>query len=321
MAGDEVADVPEPLQARLLTRPAEATVTPAQATRAARQHKLIAPVPAQREVQAIARIDEPDAQWLAEQPAAVPDALADAGQGALAVPEAPSAPLADVETVPVDLAAWPQQGRVRYQSSYWGVPVEGEQRWSHDGARYSASLTGTVPVRGELLRQDATGRIAGGRPVSERFDETFNRNTFHTEFAADGSKLVQLRKGAPREVSTEGYALDMLALTHFVAMQPPDLPSFDVLVVTFRGSVSRVTVQQFPAADIELPAGKTRARRFHAVGNKGRLKIDVWLSSDWRNAPVRIRVEDEAGAYDLKADEVEIDGSVLATAPPGASND
>ncbi|WP_345531133.1 DUF3108 domain-containing protein [Viridibacterium curvum] len=244
---------------------------------------------------------------------ATPD-VAEAGNGTNPLAQAPAEP-------PLNLEAWPQQGRVRYQSSYWGMPVEGEQRWSHDGARFNASLTGTVPVKGELLRQAATGHISGGRPVSEQFSETFNRNQFETQFASDGSKLIQVRKGALREVPTEGYALDMLALTHFVAMQPPDVPAFDVMVVTFRGSISRVTVQQFPAAEIELPAGKTMARRFHAMGNKGRLKIDVWLSSDWRNAPVRIRVEDDGGAYDLKADEVEIDGALLAKAPIGSGVD
>ncbi|MFT3733569.1 MAG: DUF3108 domain-containing protein [Rhodocyclaceae bacterium] len=253
----------------------------------------------------------PPSATLGEQP--VPGA-ADSGIDGSSLTQAPP-------DVPLNLEAWPQQGRVRYQSSYWGMPVEGEQRWSHDGARFNASLTGTVPVKGELLRQAATGHIAGGRPVSEQFSETFNRNQFETQFASDGSKLIQVRKGALREVPTEGYALDMLALTHFVAMQPPDVPAFDIMVVTFRGSISRVTVQQFPAALIELPVGKTMARRFHAVGNKGRLKIDVWLSSDWRNAPVRIRVEDEGGAYDLKADEVEIDGSLLAKAPIGSGAD
>jgi len=247
-------------------------------------------------------VSEPEA--LAQKPSMQPEPEASAP-----MPE-PVAQAAAPEPSP-SLDGWARQGRVHYSSSYWGLPVSGEQVWSHDEAQFNASLRGTVPIKGELLKQESVGRIAGGKPVSDSFNETFNASKYETRFAPDGSKLDQVRKGDPREVPTGGYALDMLALMHYMALQPLDAPAFDVFVVSFRGSVSRVTVEQRPPHSIDLPAGTMTARQFHAEARNGALKIDIWLASDYQNAPVRIRVEDAGGSYDLKADELELDGKLL----------
>jgi hypothetical protein len=230
-------------------------------------------------------------------------------QSVAQVAEADVAPLVSLED------GWAKQGRVRYVSSYYGLTVSGEQVWSRDDAQFSASLRGSVPIKGELLKQESSGRILGGRPVSDSFRETFNSAQYETHFDAAGGKVEQMRKGAPREVETGGYALDMLALTHFMALQPVGAKNFDVFVVTFRGSVSRVSIEQRPAHLIELPLGSISARQFHAEARNGSLKIDIWLAVDWRNAPVRIRVEDTGGTYDLKAEEVSLDGLVVGGRP------
>jgi hypothetical protein len=224
----------------------------------------------------------------------------------LAVAEAASAPLAD-------LSGWAKQGRVRYVSSYYGLMVTGVQEWSRDDAQFSASLRGLVPIKGELIKQESSGRIVAGRPVSDSFRETFNSSQYETLFDAAGNTVKQVRKGTPREVETGGYALDMLALTHFMSLQPVGAPNFDVFVVTFRGSVSRVSIEQRPVSALQLPLGTISARQFHAEARNGSLKIDIWLAADWSNAPVRIRVEDGNGTYDLKAEEVELNGQIVGS--------
>jgi hypothetical protein len=151
--------------------------------------------------------------------------------------------------------------------------------------------------------------------VSDSFRETFNAAQYETLFDPAGNRVKQVRKGSPREVETGGYALDMLALTHFMALQPVGAPGFDIFVVTFRGSLSRVSIEQRPARALELPLGTINARQFHAEARNGSLKIDIWLAVDWSNAPVRIRVEDSNGTYDLKAEEVELNGQVLGSRP------
>lgn len=233
------------------------------------------------------------------------------------VPEAQSV-VASAEPTPAplaDLGTWSRQGRVRYVSSYMGIPITGEQVWSRDDTQFSASLRGSVPIKGELIKQESSGRILAGRPVSDNFRETFNAAQYETHFDPAGNKVQQVRKGAEREVDTGGYALDMLALTHFMALQPVGADNFDVFVVTFRGSVSRVTIEQRPAQQVELPLGSVYARQFHAEARNGSLKIDVWLSVDWSNAPLRIRVQDSGGTYDLKAEKVEVDGVIVGRSP------
>ncbi|MDB5800412.1 MAG: hypothetical protein JWL63_1351 [Rhodocyclales bacterium] len=257
------------------------------------------------------------------QSAAIPEIAASA-----VLAEAQSPPLADSRSAPLadtppqppaslaDLSNWARQGRIRYVSSYYGLPISGEQTWSHDDKRFSASLRGSVPIKGELIKQVSSGRITTGRPVSESFTETFNSARYETRFDAAGNKVQQVRKGDARDVETGGYALDMLALTHFMGLQPVGGQSFDVFVVTFRGSVSRVTIEQRAARVVELPVGMVNARQFHAEARNGSLKIDIWLAVDWRNAPVRIRVEDAGGTYDLKAEEVEVEGQIVGSRPP-----
>jgi hypothetical protein len=232
-------------------------------------------------------------------------------QSPAVVAEAASAPLSDID------GAWSRQGRVRYVSSYYGLPITAEQEWQRDDSQFTASLSGSVPIKGELIKQESSGRIVAGRPVSDTFRETFNAGQYETHFDAAGNTVQQVRKGTPREVATGGYALDMLALMHFMALQPMEEGrTFDVFVVTFRGSVSRVSIEQRRPRTIELPLGTVNARQFHAEARNGSLKIDVWLSVDWQNAPLRIRVEDAGGTYDLKAEQVEINGVVLARALP-----
>ncbi|MDB5887751.1 MAG: hypothetical protein JWM03_623 [Rhodocyclales bacterium] len=252
------------------------------------------------------------AQSAAVEAQSLPQAQAPALAG---TPPMQSLPLAGID-------AWARQGRVRYISSYYGLPISGEQIWSHDDTQFSASLRGSVPIKGELIRQESSGRIVAGRPVSDSFRETFNSAQYETHFDAAGNKVRQIRKGTAREVETGGYALDMLALTHFMALQPVGGENFDVFVVSFRGSVSRVSIEQRPAHIVELPVGAVIARQFHAEARNGSLKIDVWLAVDWRNAPVRIRVEDAGGTYDLKAEEVEVNGDVVGRRPSTpAAND
>jgi hypothetical protein len=255
----------------------------------------------------------------ASQPAqqSEPSAVAVDVAASAPVPQAQSSVLAEAPSAPLaDLSAWSRQGRVRYVSSYYGLTVTGVQVWSRDDTQFSASLRGSVPIKGELIKQESSGRIIAGRPVSDSFRETFNAGQYETLFDPAGNKINQVRKGNAREVETGGYALDMLALTHFMALQPVGAPNFDVFVVTFRGSVSRVSIEQRPARMIDLPVGSINARQFHAEARNGSLKIDIWLSVDWNNAPVRIRVEDSNGTYDLKAEEVEVDGKIVGTRPP-----
>ncbi|HSD39160.1 MAG TPA: DUF3108 domain-containing protein [Rhodocyclaceae bacterium] len=240
--------------------------------------------------------------------------LPEAQSQAVAEAKAPSAPLADI-------SGWAKQGRVSYVSSYYGIMITGVQEWSRDDAQFSASLRGFVPIKGELIKQESSGRIVAGRPVSDSFLETFNSSQYETQFDPAGNAVKQVRKGNPREVDTGGYALDMLALTHFMSLQPVGAPNFDVFVVTFRGSVSRVSIEQRPAQALQLPLGTIMARQFHAEARNGALKIDIWLAPDWSNAPVRIRVEDSNGKYDLRAEKVELNGQVVGSRPGSSDSD
>ncbi|MFT4171826.1 MAG: DUF3108 domain-containing protein, partial [Rhodocyclaceae bacterium] len=218
---------------------------------------------------------------------------------------------------------WPLQGCIRYVLNVSYGMLRGdfgsaEQCWQHDDATYSAQLKGLAAVAWKELRleQHSSGRIVGGLPVSDRFDERIDQRSYETLFEADASGIRQNRNGQTRELPTGGVALDMLALMQFMALQPDAREAFDVFVVASRGMVSRVTVVQQAPGEVKLPGGTVQARRYRAEAREGELRIDVWIARGLRNAPVRFRIDNKGDVFDFLATDATLDGRVLMKQPP-----
>lgn len=218
---------------------------------------------------------------------------------------------------------WPHKGCIGYVLNVTYGILNGdlghaEQCWQHDDSSYSASLKGRAAVawRELLLEQRSSGRVAGGLPISEQFDETVDKRSYQTLFDPNASAIHQNRNGDPREVPTGGVALDMLALMQFLSLQPDDREAFDVFVVASRGMVSRVTVVQQEPGEVKLPGGTVMARRYRAEARGGELRIDVWISRQLRNAPVRFRIVNKGDIFDFLATDVTLDDKQIMRAPP-----
>lgn len=261
---------------------------------------------------------------VAEQSA--PAASQSAPVAAQSTPVAQSAAAASEATPGVkdrtNLSEWPSQGHVVFDAFYGNMELPAgtaEHSWSHDEQRYAASMA----IRSSgLLRlayrydavQETSGWVDHNRLLVGRYTETVNKRHYDSQFDLVRGVVHQDRNGDKRDVEAKGVALDILSLLHFLGGQPRDAEAFDIFVVSPRATVSRVTVLQKPAQEIDLPVGAVRARQFIAEAHGGDLRIEVWLASNWRNAPVRIYIEDRKQdlKLDLKASQVEIEGIVLA---------
>lgn len=321
------------IDAKLLAAPSEAAVAEPPAPKP--PPRAAARAASGREDAPKARLDEPVAQAeplasapvaeAASAPAAAPDQSAAVAQAAQSVPAA-AASEPDAPRNRTDLRDWPLAGRVSFDASLGAMPAgEAEYVWSHDALQYNARLS--LRSAG-LLRlayrydavQETAGRLMGNNLQPERYTEQANTRHFDTRFDAAAGMIRQDRNGAPRELEAKGVALDILSLLHFLGGQPADAEAFDIFVVSPRGSVARVTVLQKGQVERDLPLGKVPVRRFVAEARGGELYIEVDLARLWRNAPMRIYIEDRKQdlKLDLRASQVEIEGSVLARrqAPP-----
>lgn len=264
------------------------------------------------------------------EPEAVP-ALAQSAPEAASAPLAQSVPVPTAQSEPADgvrnltdLRDWPVAGVVQFDASLSGLPAgEAEHVWSHDALQYNARLNlrsaGLVRLAYRYdAQQETQGRLVGNNLRVERYVEQANTRHFESLFDHVAGVVRQDRNGAKREVEAKGVALDILSLLHFLGGQPASAEAFDIFVVSPRASVARVTVLQKAPRERELPVGRVLVRPFVAEARGGELYIEVDLASAWRNAPVRIFIEDRKQdlKLELRAAQVDIEGTVLARRQP-----
>ncbi|MEC5400199.1 hypothetical protein [Uliginosibacterium sp. H1] len=214
---------------------------------------------------------------------------------------------------------WPNKGRVTYVASVlWGIlPLEGsgEQRWEHDGEGFRVRQV--VGGLGREIVQESAGRILRGQPIIDGFRETrTNGRSAQALIDQANGSILQIRGEERRERKVEGAILDLVTLPHMLAAVGAQI---DVVEFNAIGGfwVERVVVANEGEVEIELPLGRVMARRFHAETRQGQYKIDIWISRDWRGAPLRIRVDDrrEGLRVDMRATEIELDGQIVASTP------
>lgn len=315
------------LEARLLAAPSEVVAAPVPAAPKA------APRPPARRADSQAEAPQaslPDAPVAASAPPEVsaPLPAVAASEPPPAASEAPpqlaqSAPAASEAGAVrnrTDLRTWPLAGRIAFDARLGGWPAgDAEHRWSHDALQYNARLSlrsgGLVRLAYRYdAQQESVGRLVGNDLRVERYSEQANARRFESLFDHAAGVVRQDRNGSLREVEAKGVALDILSLLHFLGGQPADAEAFDIFVVSPRASVARVTVLQKAPRRRELPVGEVEVRPFVAEARGGELHIEVDLAVAWRNAPVRIYIEDRKQDLhlELRASEVEIEGAVLA---------
>lgn len=224
------------------------------------------------------------------------------GGGASAPVAAASAPApypSPVSVNPAATQAWPRSGKIRYQVRYGETTEIGQMLmiWSHDGERYTLRTEmKTVGLARMIKRfdgvQQSQGLVGPEGLAPTGFQEDLNGKQSHARFDW-GVRKVQLSRpdGTQERAMPVDGAQDILSLAHHLAFQSDGAEQIKLYVVAGRWAVP-VEVTQVASERLRLPAGVVEARHFHCESNDGQYVIDLWLSREHRNAPIRIRVDD-----------------------------
>lgn len=252
----------------------------------------------------------------------VPAATAASAEPAsIPAPPAP-VPAAVAAPAPVELP-WPRQGRIRFAV----VRGEGEQgmeigqsthTWQHDGASYVlksvTETTGLVALfRAVRIVQSSEGTLTAEGLMPQVFNvERNGKPAEQARFDWDGKKVVlQSRKGDVREVPLAAGAQDILSQIYQIGLAGA-AARLELMIATGK-NYGRYAYEAVADERIATRFGELRTWHMKTPALQGEQAMELWLASDLRNLPVRIRFIDRKGeVFDQHAVELEFDGAPLA---------
>ncbi|MCL2658537.1 MAG: DUF3108 domain-containing protein [Betaproteobacteria bacterium] len=238
----------------------------------------------------------------------------------------PAPPPQDSFPVTVDPEAtvvWPHSGRIVFQVRYGAGLDIGRMihTWSHDGERYTMRAEMETVGLARMIHkfsavQQSQGRVGPEGLAPTGFQEDLNGKQSHAIFDWNAHKVIMSRPDRVREEALNGVAQDILSLAHHLAFQPDTMETLDIFVVAGRWG-AHATLSQVANERLRLPWGQIETRHFHCEANGGEFGIDIWLSREHRNAPVRIRVDDRKQGHvvDEIALEMELDDQRIEFRP------
>lgn len=204
-----------------------------------------------------------------------------------------------VPPAPTFAARWPRSGRILYQvmRGEGGLIVgQSEQRWEHDGTRYSLHAETETTGLAALFRpvkvvQDSKGvfDVAGLRPL-----------TFETQRDGKLQASARFEPAQGRIFMASGdsvpfvpAAQDLLSLFHQLAALSFDEPEFPLAVTTGR-KLAIYPVAVGGEISLDTPRGTRTVRHLKVGGRANEDATEIWLDVETR-LPLKIRHRDRKG--------------------------
>ncbi|MBX3650003.1 MAG: DUF3108 domain-containing protein [Burkholderiales bacterium] len=301
----EAATQLQPLSARLEAPPPPAP----QAKPAVRRTVAPRPQPPQQ----IAALPRPTpAEPVISIPAAEPVAAAPAPEAETAAAAEPPAVVASTaptmfrDPEPPPLPGFPRKGRITYLLTM-GVdqtPVgRTVQSWEFEDGRYTAGSdsesTGLIELfRPHRYRYLSQGSIIANRLRPERFLASVKRGSRSEEAQAlfdwEGNSLRLGRLPQLNTLALPAGSQDLISFMYNMALTPP-APGRITLPFTRGSRLDTVSFDVLPAEPIDTPLGRLLAVPVVQLRKAGQESIALWLASDYRNLPVRIRFFNREG--------------------------
>lgn len=227
-------------------------------------------------------------------------------------------PSAEAEASPVVLPAptfadrWPRKGRIVYRVTRGEngfIIGQSEQRWEHDGQRYSLhaeiETTGLAALfRRAKVTQDSRGVLdaTGLRPLefeTRRDDRPSENVLFDT---AQGRIVLGNGQSTPYVPAAQ----DLLSLFCQLGLVSLDVPHFPLTVATGR-KVATYVIAVGEELVLETPNGPRPVRHLKVIGNAREDATEIWLDVETR-LPLKIRHRDRQGeTYDQIATSIEVE--------------
>ncbi len=286
----------QPLQARLESPPVPAAAMPdpvpgttARATATRRQaprHAVVATADASA----------------AEQPAAMPDPVPDAPAPVeraepVILATAPESTLAAELPPP---RALPRRGHITFHLYYGddrAAVGRVVQTWLADGGAYTlesdARTVGLIEAfRPQRWRYTSRGRITAQGLQPDAF--TMNRTRRGRDEAAQarfdwaGASLALGNLRATRTEPLRAGSQDLISMMFQLALVPP-APGRITMPVTNGSRFEEYELQVLPEESLDTPLGLLRVLPVRQVRRPGRDGLEIWLATEYRHLPVRIR--------------------------------
>lgn len=199
------------------------------------------------------------------------------------------------------LPAFPRKGRITFNLVYGRdqFPVgQTVQTWEVDGTRYQ--LTSRSETNGivDLFRSQHRTYLSRGaltedglRPESFLMSRNRGRGPEEARAQFDWSSgNVTLGPAASqREHALPRGSQDLVSFMYQLALDPPP-PGRLRMPVTNGTRLETYVLEVFPEEKIETPLGVLRALPIRQVRAPGTEGIDLWLATEYRHLPVRIRI-------------------------------
>ncbi|MDP2824658.1 MAG: DUF3108 domain-containing protein [Sulfuritalea sp.] len=204
--------------------------------------------------------------------------------------------------------ALPGKGRVRYVITRGeGGFVVGQtvHSWEHDGLSYTlqsvTETTGLAAIfKPARVLQTSRGEVTadGLRPLEFRHERVGGLDTANF----DWTRRVVAYAG--REDGVAAGAQDMLSMYYQLVLLAPKTGALDLPIATGR-KLESYRFEVLGEEAVALPAGERRA--MHLKTRSGSDSIELWIASDMRGLPVKIRFTDRKGEiFDQLADDVDL---------------
>ncbi len=236
----------------------------------------------------------PDPAPVAEPAPPAPVAVASAAPTVFQTPEAPPLP------------SFPRKGRITYSLTMGPdqTPVgRTVQTWDFDGTQYTlggqSESTGLIEMfRPHRYHYLSRGTVSDQGLRPERFVASVKRGSRSEEsLAVFNWEQGQVRLGRlPQQTSVAlpAGSQDILSFMYQLALLPP-APGRITLPFTRGRQLETTSFDVLPAETIDTPLGRLRAVPVIQTREMGRESLAVWLATEYRNLPIRIRFYNRDG--------------------------
>jgi hypothetical protein len=204
------------------------------------------------------------------------------------------------------LRSLPRKGRITYNLVYGRdrFPVgRTVQTWEMDSTRYRlASRSETTGIVDLFRSQHRTFMSRGSLTPRGLRPETFlmSRNRgrgpeqARAKFDWDAANIRLEGGAAPRNESLPQNTQDLLSLMYQLSLDPP-APGRFRQTVTNGARIETFDLDALPEETIQTPLGALRALPIKQVRKAGEESLELWLATEYRYLPVRIRFFDRDG--------------------------
>jgi Protein of unknown function (DUF3108) len=277
-----------PLNVQLQPLAPRPAVTPPAVRQQAPRRIAAAPRTTQQADAAIPAMPDPAPVAEPVSPAPEPVAIASAAPTVFQTPEAPPLP------------SFPRKGRITYLLTMGPdqTPVgRTVQTWDFDGTQYTlggqSESTGLIEMfRPHRYHYLSRGTVSDQGLRPERFVASVKRGSRSEEsLAVFNWEQGQVRLGRlPQQTSVAlpAGSQDILSFMYQLALLPP-APGRITMPFTRGRQLETTSFDVLPAETIDTPLGRLRAVPVIQVRESGRESLAVWLATEYRNLPIRIR--------------------------------